>query len=125
MTHYEDIFPKYKQLKARFMKIGLAIPGTIRETYLFCGKKKCACATKSGSPHGPYHFWNHKINGKLTTKSIPKHKLSLYERWINNRREFEKLMRELLDFGQKIANNLPPEKRVHNSKKRGAAKCGK
>jgi hypothetical protein len=122
---YDKGFLGYGKLKAELLRLGLAVPGTIRKTYLLCGKKECACASKGGQPHGPYYFWTRKVNGKLTSKSIPKDKLRLYEGWIENRREFERLMKEVLEFGQEIAANLQPDAAIGNSKKRAPSKRGK
>ena len=114
----------YKRIKGKLLTIGLAIPGTIRETYLLCGKEWCACA-KGGSPHGPYYFWNRKVNGKLTSKSIPKDKLRLYKSWINKRLQLEALISQLLEIGQEVAAKLRPETAPEKSKKRASAKRGK
>jgi hypothetical protein len=117
--------PRLQRIKGKLLSIGLAIPGTIRETYLQCGKKECACATKGGSPHGPYYFWNRKVNGKLTSKSISEEKLRLYQRWISNRQQIEELLQQLLEIGQEIAAAVPPENPAEKSKKRASAKRGK
>ena len=117
--------PRLRQIKGKLLSIGLAIPGTIRETYLRCGKKECACAAKGGSPHGPYYFWNRKVNGKLTSKSISEIKLKLYRRWISNRQEIEEWLQQLLVIGQEIADTVSTETTDGKSKKRASAKRGK
>ena len=116
--------PAYQRIKEKLLRIGVAIPGTIRETYLLCGRGWCACA-KGGESHGPYYFWNRKVNGKLTSKSIPKDKLHLYRDWISNRFELEALLTQLLDLGQKYAANLTEKMPENNYKKRASAKRGK
>jgi len=121
----DETDPRLKRVKGKLLSIGLAIPGTIRETYLQCGKKECACATKGGSPHGPYYFWNRKVNGKLTSKSISETKLQLYQRWISNRQQIEDLLQQLLEIGQEIAAAIPAETPAGKSKKRASAKRGK
>jgi hypothetical protein len=115
----------YKRLKDRLMSVGAIIPGTIRETYLQCGKEGCACAEKGGSPHGPYYFWNRKVKGKLTSKSITKERLIFYKEWIKNRQEFEALLKDLLDVGQKIAAAMDFEKEKIKSKKTTPSTRGK
>lgn len=117
--------PRLQRIKGKLLSIGLAIPGTIRETYLQCGKKECACAQKGGSHHGPYYFWNRKVNGKLTSKSISESKLQLYQRWISNRQQLEELLQQLLEIGQEIAAATPVEAAPGKSKKRASAKRGK
>jgi hypothetical protein len=117
--------PRYRRIQGKFLSIGLAIPGTIRETYLQCGKAWCACAKKGGQLHGPYYFWNRKVDGKLTSKSIPQGKLRLFQSWINNRQQMEELINQLLEYGQEIAASLPSKTEEEKSKKRASAKRGK
>jgi hypothetical protein len=93
----------YEKLRDRIAKLDLAIPGTIRETYLLCGKSGCVCADNDAARHGPYYLWNRKVDGKLTSKSIPKDKLKLFEGWINNRRRLEEIVQEILEIGSKLA----------------------
>jgi len=93
----------YEKLKDRIAKLDLAIPGTIRETYLLCGKSGCVCADNDAARHGPYYLWNRKVAGKLTSKSIPKDKLKLFEGWIDNRRRLEEIVQEILEIGSKLA----------------------
>ena len=38
MKPKRDDLADYEQLKARLERVGLVIPGTIRETFLYCGK---------------------------------------------------------------------------------------
>lgn len=116
--------PRYRRIKEKLLLIGLAIPGTIRETYLKCGKSWCACAEKGGPLHGPYYFWNRKVDGKLTSKSIPKDKLRFFQKWISNRQELEALVNQVLEFGQEIAARLPSKMEKEKSKKRASAKRG-
>lgn len=116
--------PRYERIKGRLLSIGLAIPGTIRETYLQCGKSWCACSKKGGTLHGPYYFWNRKVNGKLTSKSIPKDKLRVFRAWINNRQEIERLAQQLLEIGQEIATTMAADEPGKKLKKRASAKRG-
>ena len=115
----------YEKLKQRVMEIGLVISGTIRETYLLCGKEGCACAEDDTARHGPYYLWNHKVNGRLTSKSIPKDKLPLYEQWIDNRRLLEALVQEMLEIGSKLAVTTPQQEMPVNSNRRASSKRGK
>jgi hypothetical protein len=117
--------PRYQRIKGKFFSIGLAIPGSIRETYLQCGEDWCACAAKGGPLHGPYYFWNRKVNGKLTSKSIPKAKLGQFRNWISNRQKIEALLQQLLEIGQEIATSQPTKEAKEKSKKRASAKRGK
>lgn len=115
----------YERLKQRIMRLGIAIPGTIRETYLLCGKQGCACAENDSARHGPYYLWNRKVNGKLTSKSIPKDKLPLYEQWLDNRRLLETLVQEVLEMGSKLAIVTTQQEDSGNSKRLAPSKRGK
>jgi hypothetical protein len=117
--------PRLARVKEKLFSVGLAIPGTIRVTSLKCGRSWCACAKKGGALHGPYYFWNRKVKGKLTSKSISESKLALYRRWISNREEIEELLRQLLEIGQEIAAETSEIMHKVNSKKRTSAKRGK
>ena len=114
----------YEKLKARIARIGLAIPGTIRETYLLCGKQGCACADNDAARHGPYYLWNRKVDGKLTSKSIPKDKLTHFEGWIDNRRKLEAIVQEMLEIGSKLALIRSQQDPPANSKRLTPSKRG-
>jgi hypothetical protein len=115
----------YEKIKERIMGLELVIPGTIRETYLLCGKPGCACAENDEARHGPYYLWNRKVNGKLTSKSIPKDKLPLYERWLENRRLLEGLVQEMLEISSKLAIIESKQEVSGNSKRLASSKRGK
>ena len=114
----------YEKLKERIARLGLVIPGTIRETYLLCGKPGCACADNDAARHGPYYLWNRKVNGKLTSKSIPKDKLPLYEQWLSNRRLLESLIQEMLEIGSKLALVMAHPEGPRNPKRLTSSKRG-
>ena len=114
----------YEKLKKRITQLGLVIPGTIRETYLLCGKAGCACADSDAARHGPYYLWNRKVNGKLTSKSISKDKLPLYEGWLENRRLLEELVQEMQEIGSKIALDTSRWEAPENSKRLTSSKRG-
>ena len=80
---------------------------------------------KSGARHGPYYFWNRKVGGKLSSKSLSQDKLSLFRSWIHNRLEMESIVLQLLEVGQEIAATMPPATESEKSEKRTAAKRGK
>lgn len=122
MSRKED---EYEKLKLRVLKIGIAIPGTIRKTYLICGKENCRCAQSEDDRHGPYYFWNRKVRGKLTSKSLNSEQLHQYEHWISNRRQLESLVEEMITFGLNYATLLQHDATVGKSRKTIPRKCGK
>lgn len=94
----------YKNLLKKMSGLDLAIPGTIREVYLKCGKENCSCISgKKNDKHGPYYFWDRLSEGKLTSSSIPKNQVAQFKKWIKNRHKLEKMQKQLLDQGQNVA----------------------
>lgn len=124
MTPDED---EYKELKKRVFDIGIAIPGTLRETYHRCGRSYCQCMVSEQHRHGPYFLWDRRINGKLTAKSISEEDVALYEEWIGNRKKLEALVIQMLEVGSNYATARPHSKKpdVNNSKKVTRSKRGK
>ena len=85
-------------------KIDVAIPGNLRMVTIKCGKGSCPCASgKKELFHGPYCFWDRKINGKNSTLSVPKEFIPDFKRWIANRKKLEALLKKFLDDGRKFA----------------------
>lgn len=94
----------FQSLKKQISHVDFVIPGTLRTVYLKCGKLTCKCQLKKkNNKHGPYYFWDRKINGKLTSSSVPKKDISKFQCWIKNRRKLEKLFQKLLHYCQQIA----------------------
>ena len=94
---------KLKELKLKIVNFDLAVPGTIRTIYTKCGKKNCACQTDQKARHGPYCLWDRRVNGKLSSKMVPKKMAAQIERWIENRKTLEKAVTEILTLSQDLA----------------------
>ena len=109
-----------KKLNEQILNLGPAIPGTIRQVLLRCGRKNCACASgHQRDKHGPYFFWSHKNNGRLTSLSLTESEARQFQQWIDNRRTLEGLVQDILDEGIKMAletrkpaKSVPQRKRV-------------
>lgn len=92
------------QLKKMISKLGPALPGTIRKVKLRCGRRGCRCQSgRDKDKHGPYYFWSYKVKGKLTTSSVPKKSIKQFQLWIENRRQLERLVDQLLSQGRENA----------------------
>ena len=80
------------------------IPGTLRTVYLKCGKTECKCRSgNEADKHGPYHFWDRKVDGKLTSSSIPLKELKKFRQWIKNRERLDELVRRVKVQGEQSA----------------------
>jgi len=89
----------------------LAIPGTLRAVRLKCGKSGCICLSGNDSDkHGPYYLWDRKVNGKLTSTSIPKSKLIIFRRWIQNREGLEDIINQVKIESEGIARKSVKER---------------
>lgn len=85
-----------KKLETWLSRNELALPGTIRTVFMVCGKKECKCQSrKEADKHGPYFFWDRKVNNKLTSTSIPAAKLKTFQKWIENRGKLEEIVSQI------------------------------
>lgn len=86
---------KPKTLCASLDKIDLAIPGRLRTVTMKCGKDSCPCSSgKKEFFHGPYFFWDRKVNGKPSSLSLPKELVPSFQKWIDNRKKLEALLKK-------------------------------
>ncbi len=57
-------------LTLRLADAGFAPPGTLLEVAHVCGKPNCRCTADPPRPHGPYHRWTRRIDGKTVTRHL-------------------------------------------------------
>jgi hypothetical protein len=94
---------KPERLKQKITELDIAIPGYIRTIYQQCGQSNCRCKKNKKHWHGPYYLWGRRLNGKLSSKSIHKRDVPLYNRWIKNRMKLKAIVSEMLNAGCKYA----------------------
>ena len=75
--------------------IGFALPGSLLERRMSCGKPGCRCQADPPQLHGPYHQWTRKIDGKTRTRRLTPEQAELYRPWFNNARQLRDLINEL------------------------------
>ena len=116
---------KYNAIQGKILQLGLVVPGTVRKVYLKCGKENCRCMSENETGrHGPYFFWDRKVNGRLSSLSISKDDLPCYEKGIANRQKLERLIAEVLDVGAQLAAQFK-KNRVFKFKKSASSTRGK
>lgn len=98
-------------LKKRLTDFDLALPGRLRTIFSKCGKEYCACQKNKKARHGPYVLWDRKLNGKLTSKMVPKKMVMQIKKWIENRNRLEVLLQEIFELSQSVASNLVENER--------------
>jgi hypothetical protein len=75
--------------------IGFALPGTITERMMRCGKRACRCKADPPQLHGPYIQWTRTVEGKTVTKLLTAEQLARYQPWFDNARQLRALANEL------------------------------
>jgi len=99
-------YSAYKTISAALANVDVAIPGTLRTVFMKCGKESCPCSSGDKKyRHGPYYFWDRKVNGKPSSMSIPEKLVPTFKKWIANRKTIEATLEKILAVGQKIAAN--------------------
>jgi hypothetical protein len=82
-------------IAAELASLGFAMPGTLIERHVRCGKPRCRCHADPPALHGPYWQWTRKINGKTITRLVPGDQLDDYRQWLDNHRRLRALVTEL------------------------------
>lgn len=85
--------------------VGFALPGTLVERRIRCGKPGCRCATDPSALHGPYFSWTRKVAGKTETRLLSAAQLERYRDWFANARRIRELTGELEALSLEIAES--------------------
>jgi hypothetical protein len=98
-------------IAAELASLGLALPGTLIERHVRCGKPSCRCHADPPALHGPYWQWTRKVAGKTITRLVPDEQLGDYQQWLDNHRRLRALVTELEELTLAIADTSPHRKR--------------
>ena len=98
-------------IAAELASLGLALPGTLIERHVRCGKPSCRCHADPPALHGPYWQWTRKAAGKTITRLVPSEQLDDYRQWLDNHRRLRALVAELEALTLTIADTDPRSKR--------------
>jgi hypothetical protein len=98
-------------IAAELASLGLALPGTLIERHVRCGKPGCRCHADPPVLHGPYWQWTRKVAGKTVTRLVPGDQLDDYRQWLDNHRRLRALVAELEALTLAIADAGQPGKR--------------
>jgi hypothetical protein len=100
-----------KTAKMHHKKVPRALPGTLIEQYVTCGKTTCKC--QHGSLHGPYHYRLWREHGKRRNAYVRLRDVSAVRRacavWHQERYDERRRMREALDYSRMSAQELIAE----------------
>jgi len=95
------------RIAAELASLGLALPGTLIQRHVRCGKPGCRCHASPPALHGPYWQWTRKLDGKTVTRLVPDDQLDDYRQWLDNHRRLRALVAELEALTLAIADADP------------------
>jgi hypothetical protein len=107
----------YRELAGKLGDTGYLWKGTIVRQRLTCGKKNCACHRDEARRHGPYAYWSTKVNGRTVARLLTPEEADLYEEWIRNRRQLDKIQRRMLAISKKVAPLMLRKRKLENAEK--------
>ena len=92
LEHYED---KYRALLGELAGLGFVSPGSVILRETSCGKPGCKCMADPPRRHGPYYQWTRKVRGKTVSRQLSPAEAELFQEWIANRRQLQRVTRDL------------------------------
>jgi hypothetical protein len=98
-------------IAAELASLGLALPGTLIERRVRCGRPGCRCHADPPVLHGPYWQWTRKVAGKTVTRLVADDQLDDYRQWLDNHRRLRALVAELEALTLAVADADPRAKR--------------
>jgi hypothetical protein len=93
------------KIAADLGSVGFALPGTVLERRIRCGKPGCRCAADPPRLHGPYYQWTRKVAGKTETRLLSAAQMARYARWFENAKRLRTLTSELEALSLDIAES--------------------
>ena len=93
---------QYDALKAELQTLGFLCQGSLQTRRVACGKTTCRCHRDPDARHGPYHYWTRKARGKTVGMHLTEDEVVLYQEWIENNRELERIVTEMRDISSRV-----------------------
>jgi len=91
-------------IAAELAGLGLALPGSLIQRRVRCGRATCRCHADPPALHGPYWQWTRKQAGKTITRLVPDDQVEDYRHWLDNHRRLRQLVAELEDLTLTVAD---------------------
>ena len=105
-----DLEKRRAQVLAQISALGDFRPGSISATRGRCGNANCHCHKPGDPGHGPNLRLTYKVQGKTVTESFPTPAAQRKaEREIAGFRQFQELIRTLMETNEKICRVRPVE----------------
>jgi hypothetical protein len=93
-----------KAIAARLARAGFALPGSLLDRTMRCGKPNCACKAEPPKLHGPYHQWTRKIENKTVTVNLTDDQHERYAAWFVEAQRLRALLSDLEELSLRIAS---------------------
>lgn len=87
----------------RLANAGFALPGTLIDRSMRCGKPNCGCKDDPPRLHGPYHQWTRKIDGKTVSVNLTDEQTARYGPWFANAQALRAAINELEGLSLRVA----------------------
>lgn len=92
-----------RRLRHELTQIDFALPGSVVERRMRCGKTNCRCRADPPELHGPYLQWTRRgADGKTVTRYLSPELLERYQAWFDNARRLRELVSELEELSLRI-----------------------
>ena len=92
-------------LASRLASCGFALPGTLIERRMRCGKPNCHCAADPPDLHGPYYQWTRKHHGKTVTLNLTPDQAARYQPWFDTARDIRDTLASIENLSLRIATS--------------------
>lgn len=103
LEHYEN---QYRELRSQLSDIGFISPGTLVLRETSCGNPRCRCMGDPPRFHGPYYQWSTKVNNKTVSRRLSVAEAELFQEWIANRGELQRIIAEMQEVSAKAGELL-------------------
>ena len=97
---------RYEALKRTVLTLGPIRRGSLVRRFMPCGKAGCCCQASPPDLHGPYYQWTRKVRGKTVTARLTREEARLFEEWISNGRQLDRIMAQMETVSRRITERL-------------------
>ena len=103
---------QYEALKRSVLNLGFIRWGSLVKRFMPCGKPGCCCQRKPPRLHGPYYQWTRKVKGKTATVRLTSQEARIFQEWIANGRQFDRVISQMEKISSRITNRLLKQVRI-------------
>ena len=103
LEHYEN---QYRELLCELQGLGFISSGTLVLRETSCGNPRCRCMGDPPRFHGPYYQWSTKVNNKTVSRRLSAGEAELFQDWIANRGELQRIITEMQEVSAKAGELL-------------------